>query len=269
MPATITPKPVALAALVAAVCVMAVLLSPGAGWAQSGTARATVAGQWDFNFRTISNRGFSGPAVGSRRTRVWNFERVCGDGGCRMIARRETTAGFKRVSIVRRGSTYVSRWRTRAPCDDRPGSFVYSERVSFTVTDSEVVVGKRLASRLRGRLVGTAAGESCQRPARATDVISGERTDLPSPPTAAFEWTPSTPTPGTSVAFTDMSEDDGSLVDWEWDFGDPASGAANTSKEPYASHTYGAPGRYRVTLTVTDDQDLKGTAVQFIDVAAP
>ncbi len=36
-----------------------------------------------------------------------------------------------------------------------------------------------------------------------------------------------------------------------WDFGDPASGAANTSSDSLPSHTYSAPGQYTVTLVST------------------
>ncbi len=39
---------------------------------------------------------------------------------------------------------------------------------------------------------------------------------------------------------------------WSWDFGDPASGAANTSNIPSPSHVFSAPGTFTVTLTVTN-----------------
>lgn len=39
---------------------------------------------------------------------------------------------------------------------------------------------------------------------------------------------------------------------FQWDFGDPASGAANTSALANPSHTYQTPGTYAITLTVTD-----------------
>jgi PKD repeat protein len=40
--------------------------------------------------------------------------------------------------------------------------------------------------------------------------------------------------------------------DYEWDFGDPASGASNTTTTaaPTAQHTFSAPGTYNVTLTI-------------------
>jgi PKD repeat protein len=40
---------------------------------------------------------------------------------------------------------------------------------------------------------------------------------------------------------------DGSITTWRWAFGDRTHG-----KGPHVTHTYAKPGRYRVTLTVTD-----------------
>ncbi|MFN5213341.1 MAG: PKD domain-containing protein, partial [Bacteroidota bacterium] len=57
------------------------------------------------------------------------------------------------------------------------------------------------------------------------------------------------------VQFTDQSTAPTStIVSWNWNFGDPASGSANTSTLQNPSHTYNSPGFYSVTLTVTDDK---------------
>ncbi|MEZ4884640.1 MAG: gliding motility-associated C-terminal domain-containing protein [Chitinophagales bacterium] len=39
-------------------------------------------------------------------------------------------------------------------------------------------------------------------------------------------------------------------ISWTWDFGDPASGAANTSTEESPTHIFSAPGDYNVTLNI-------------------
>ncbi|QKX16316.1 family 16 glycosylhydrolase [Microbulbifer sp. YPW1] len=49
------------------------------------------------------------------------------------------------------------------------------------------------------------------------------------------------------------ADSDGSVVGYQWDFGD--GGSASTVS---ASHTYAAPGTYTATLTVTDDQGASG-----------
>lgn len=71
-------------------------------------------------------------------------------------------------------------------------------------------------------------------PAPVTPAISAE-----------FEFSPSNPDVGTSVAFTDRSA--GSPTSWLWSFGD---GAASSSKNP--THTFNAPGTYFVTLTASN-----------------
>ena len=73
------------------------------------------------------------------------------------------------------------------------------------------------------------------------------------PPTAAF--THDACTAGSECAFHDASTDNGSVVGWNWDFGDVAS-ASNSSllQNPTHSFTLGGGTSYHVTLTVTDDQ---------------
>lgn len=93
------------------------------------------------------------------------------------------------------------------------------------------------------------------------------------PPIAAFddgcssdgECSLSSASPFT-VSFNDDSydDDDGSITSWSWNFGDPSSGANNTSTGEYPSHDYAAPGMYTVTLTVTDDHGKSNTTRQTV-----
>jgi PKD repeat protein len=53
----------------------------------------------------------------------------------------------------------------------------------------------------------------------------------------------------TEIQFNDNAYDaDGHIVDYFWDFGD-----GTTSEAQKPSHTYGIDGRFKVSLTVTDD----------------
>lgn len=62
------------------------------------------------------------------------------------------------------------------------------------------------------------------------------------------------------------SDADGTIVSWDWDFGDGA-----TATGPTVERTFTAPGTYTVTLTVTDDDGRTGTTSQDVTVvlAAP
>jgi peptidoglycan/xylan/chitin deacetylase (PgdA/CDA1 family) len=58
---------------------------------------------------------------------------------------------------------------------------------------------------------------------------------------------------------------EGTVVHWEWDFGDH-SRAWTTS--PVWNHMYREPGKYTVTLTVTDRSGLTSTATSTVEVKA-
>lgn len=67
--------------------------------------------------------------------------------------------------------------------------------------------------------------------------------------TASFTYLPASPGAFTQVSFTDTST--GIMPEaWSWDFGDPSSGALNTSHAQNPTHTYGQGGTYTVRLTV-------------------
>lgn len=51
-----------------------------------------------------------------------------------------------------------------------------------------------------------------------------------------------------------------------WNFGDPASGAGNTSSVPNPTHTFSAPGSYTVTLVTTAANGIPATATKQIVV---
>lgn len=70
---------------------------------------------------------------------------------------------------------------------------------------------------------------------------------------------------GTIAQFLDGSTiATGSIVGWDWNFGDPASGAANTSMLEDPQHTYYTQTNYTVTEIVTSDMGCKDTSTVFI-----
>ncbi len=59
------------------------------------------------------------------------------------------------------------------------------------------------------------------------------------------------------------SDPDGTIVSFDWDFGD-----GNTAVGETASNTYAAAGTYTVTLTVTDDDGVSDVATESVTVSA-
>jgi PKD repeat protein len=85
--------------------------------------------------------------------------------------------------------------------------------------------------------------------AAAGTACGGDNGPSNTAPTAAF--TPACT--ALACTFTDASHDpEGGALTYQWSFGEPASGANNTSTAQSPSHTYAAAGSFHVTLTVTD-----------------
>lgn len=71
-----------------------------------------------------------------------------------------------------------------------------------------------------------------------------------------------------SGVFTDATVvTQGSVTGWQWDFGDPASGANNTSVFQNPSHNFTLPGTYNITLIATSSNGCIDTIVQPIVVS--
>jgi hypothetical protein len=85
-------------------------------------------------------------------------------------------------------------------------------------------------------------------------------------PSASFVVATVTPTAGLSTAFdASTTTDEGSACgscSYSWTFGDGSSGSGRL-----VTHTYGAPGTYVVTLTVSDSAGTSDTDQQAVTVA--
>ncbi len=86
------------------------------------------------------------------------------------------------------------------------------------------------------------------------------------PPTAAFSYSPTSPTTGQSVGFnaSASSDPDGSIVSYAWDFnGDSVTDATGVS----TSYAFPSSGVHSVRLTVTDDDSASDTVTRTISVS--
>ena len=88
-------------------------------------------------------------------------------------------------------------------------------------------------------------------------------------PNAVATATPSSGKAPLVVALSSAGsgDPDGTIVGYSWNFGDPASGALNTSTSANASHTYPV-GTFTATLTVTDDDGNNGVATAVVSTVA-
>lgn len=75
---------------------------------------------------------------------------------------------------------------------------------------------------------------------------------------------------GSPVQFTDLSQSNGggSITLWNWNFGDPLSGIANTASTQNPAHTFTGPGTYAVTLIVETSNGCRDTIVDSVQVNA-
>ncbi len=86
------------------------------------------------------------------------------------------------------------------------------------------------------------------------------------PPQPVIQTSNTNPQMGENVTFDASATAAGSpIVSYDWDFGD----GTGTGSGQLASHTYSVDGTYQVTLTVTDQNGLSGSATTQIDVPAP
>ncbi len=86
------------------------------------------------------------------------------------------------------------------------------------------------------------------------------------PPHASFEASTTGQAGARTLAFdsSTSSDPDGTIEQWDWDFGDGLQGSG-----PTPLHTYALAGKYTATLTVTDDAGLQDTVSKPVVVEAP
>jgi hypothetical protein len=245
-------------------------LDAPAATAGAAAEAARLQGTWSVHGRVTRADGVRGEHKGQRVRRSWTFQSTCAAGPCRTVSlsRERSLRQVDRLVLTRAAPRrYVGhgRFYVRLRCGGRtyPRGGVAYETVRVTISASATVQSTPFATAIRAdytnprRVNRTPCAGNLGRDA---GTYSGTlSTPLPAPPAPEFTST-TDPVTGT-VTFADASKSSNGarVASWNWDFGDPASGSANSSSAANPSHHYGAPGSYTVTLTVTDRNGLTAT----------
>jgi PKD repeat protein len=103
----------------------------------------------------------------------------------------------------------------------------------------------------------------------STPVVKSVVVSLAAPPTASFTFSPFSPVTGQTVFFTDTSTGSPAPTSWAWNFGEPASGAFNTSTQQFPTHAFASAGTFSVTLTATNAAGPSAPVSHSLTVSTP
>ena len=264
------------------VLTVAVLVLVWTGAARAtGVADARISTTYVMHGRVTTAIRVRGEHRGQLVTRRWTFSGLsCAGSVCpRLALRRQRSAHhYDRLTLSRVGvGTYAGagRFYVGLKCRGRryPRGLVVPYHVTVNVAQAVPVEGIAFASRLTATYTNLRRIDHTRCPVGPSHDAAGylgAAAPLPGPPAAAFSTAVQ---PGTDTAtFTDTSAPGAGgapIVARAWQFGDPASGAADTATTSPAQHTFSAPGTYQVQLTVTDANGLTATAVGTVVVPGP
>jgi hypothetical protein len=268
-----------------ALLVVAAVLVAGVGPARAaptpGVADARITTTYLMQGRIVAAVRVRGEHAGQAVTRRWTFTGVdCAGSVCRRLILRRRRAAHRvdRLTLTRVGVgsyTGAGRFTSALRCVGRryPHGLVVPYTIAVHVNQTVSVEGIAFASQLsavyanRRRIDRTPCPLG---PSHDEAWYVGAAAPLPSPPTAGFQV--NTHPGGDTATFTGTSARGAGgarIVSRVWQFGDPASGPANTATNNPAGHTFSAPGVYQVVLTITDANGLTASTTQTVTVPAP
>jgi PKD repeat protein len=262
----------------------AVLLALAVTLVAAGSARAAdarITSTFLMHGRIVTAIRVRGEHRGESITRRWTFTGVgCKRSECpRLTLHRQRSANrVDRVTLSRVGvGSYAGsgRFTSALRCRGRlyPHGLVVPYTVRVHVTRAVTIEGIAFASRLSAAYTNRRRIDRTRcpiGPSHDAARYTGTAAALPSPPAATFQV--AAQPADDSATFTDTSTPGAGgarIVSRRWQFGDPASGPADTATVSPAAHTFSAPGTYQVSLTVTDANDLTATSTQTVIAPGP
>jgi PKD repeat protein len=243
---------------------------------------ARTTGTFEMLARVTAAKNVPGEHVGQSLRRRWLISpQSCTGSVCQALELdRERSAGIDESLTLHRvaAGTYrgASSFYVALRCRNRTythGSRV-PYRITLTVNSAVTVQGIAFARTITATYQNSKRSDSTpcvlDRSHDAARYTGSATSAIPFPPVASF----TTQLDGAmdSASFTDTSISAAAgaqIVSTQWSFGDPASGASDSSSEAAPSHKFSGPGLYTVMLTVTDANGLSSTTTQPITAAGP
>lgn len=282
------------AAVIAAVAVVLCVAAPAEALGGANTRKrahvsslpaavdARATGTFEMLARVTAAENVPEEHVGQLLRRRWLISpQSCAGSVCQALELdRERSAGIDETLTLSRvaAGTYVgaSSFYVALRCKHRtyPHGSLAPYRITLTVSSAVTVQGIAFARTIAATYENFKRSDSTpcvlDRSHDAARYTGSATSAIPSPPVASF----STQLNGTtdSASFTDTSTPaagGAQIVSTQWSFGDPASGAGDSSLEAAPSHQFSGPGVYTVTLTVTDANGLSSTTTQSVTAPGP
>ncbi len=247
----------------------------------AGVADARISASFVMHGQIVTAVRVRGEHRGQAVTRRWTFSGLtCAGSVCpRLSLRRQRSAHhFDRLTLSRVGiGSYAGRGRFYAAlrCRGRlvRRALVVPYRITVEVAQVVAIEGIGFASRLTATYANLHRIDRTRcpiGPSHDAAQYTGAAAPLPGPPAPAFSVALHPAADSVTVTDTSAPGAGGArIVSRLWQFGDPASGPADTATTPEAEHTFSAPGAYQVSLTVTDANGLTATAVQTVTAPGP
>ncbi|MFL5860073.1 MAG: PKD domain-containing protein [Solirubrobacteraceae bacterium] len=247
----------------------------------AGVADARITTSYVMHGQVITALRVRGEHRGQSVTRRWTFTGTsCAGSVCQRLAlRRQRSANhYDRLTLSRVGiGSYAGsgRFYSALTCRGRryPRGLVVPYRIAVQVSQVAPVEDLAFASQITATYVNLHRVDRTRCPVGPSHDAAqylGAAAPVPGPPVAGLSVVEHPA--ADSATFSDTSAPGAGgarIVARQWQFGDPASGPANTATTPQAEHAFSAPGSYQVSLSVTDADGLTATATRTVVAPGP